>query len=97
VGCWLPPERIVLPLSAAARRALAPTCAPTQAERSPEAAAFIEMYELAAEAKAFDDRHECGALADSTEWDRFWTGCFLRLARCHLTAPTGSVRCVSVR
>jgi hypothetical protein len=61
-----------------------------QAERTSEAAAFIEMYELAAEAQAFKDRHpDPLSGAGPIEWDRFWTGCFLRLARCHLAAPTG--------
>jgi hypothetical protein len=67
-----------------------PPCLPypfarKQAERSPEAAAFIEMYELAAEAKAFKDSRPAGA--GQTEWERFWTGCFLRLARCYLHVP----------
>jgi hypothetical protein len=89
-AAWVPRERIApCPLSAAARRAPR-TCSRNQAERSPEAAAFIEMYELAAEAKAFRDRNmSCPAGADGSEWERFWTGCFLRLARCHLAAPAG--------
>jgi hypothetical protein len=86
---WLPLECITLPLGAATHCAPSPPlCARTQAERSPEAAAFIEMYELAAEAKAFKDRSPSRPDgADGVEWERFWTGCFLRLARCYLAAP----------
>jgi hypothetical protein len=43
------------------------------------------MYELAAEAQAFKDRNP-GLTSGA---GRFWTDCFLRLARCHLAAPAG--------
>jgi hypothetical protein len=86
VGCLGAARSIVLPLSAAARRTLPPTCPLTQAERSPEAAAFIEMYELAAEAKAFKDRQPNPFTAEGLS---FWTPRFLRLARCHLHIPAG--------
>jgi hypothetical protein len=85
-AAWVPPA--LLPRSRRPPRLLTPLRASPQAERSPEAAAFIEMYELAAEAQAFQARNP-NRPAGPIEWDRFWTPCFLRLARCYLWAPAG--------